>query len=117
MAMGSGLKSALKVLKPNNRHLYIGHGTFDDGSRLALVGTIDRGKAIVMEKVEISVNLNNEKHAAIRILDKEKIRVNTDKENGIFMFGKMSSRAAQQLRANTAYYKQHGKPPDKTLEI
>ncbi|PPS20102.1 hypothetical protein GOBAR_AA00482 [Gossypium barbadense] len=95
MVMGSRPKSTLKVLKPNNGNFNIGRGAFDDGSRLAQVGAIDRGKAIVMEKVEISANLNKEKHAAVRILEKEKMRVNTDKENGIFMFGKMSSPIAQ----------------------
>ncbi|PPE01476.1 hypothetical protein GOBAR_DD01506 [Gossypium barbadense] len=43
--------------------------------------------------------------------------VNTNKKNEIFMFGKMISPVAQQLRANTTRYKQRGKPPNETLGI
>ncbi|MBA0639810.1 hypothetical protein Goklo_022820, partial [Gossypium klotzschianum] len=85
VVMGNGPKLALKVLKPNNgslgMNLNIGRGAFDDGSRLAQVGATNRGKAIVKEKVEILTNLIKEKHAAIHILEKEKMGVNIDKEN------------------------------------
>ncbi|MBA0704181.1 hypothetical protein Golax_016453 [Gossypium laxum] len=77
MVMGNGPKLAMKVLKPNKgslgMNLNIGPGAFDDGSRLAQVGATNRGKAIVKEKVEILTNLNKEKHAAVHILEKEKM--------------------------------------------
>ncbi|MBA0578834.1 hypothetical protein Gorai_021106 [Gossypium raimondii] len=90
VVMGNGPKLALKVLNPNNgslgMNLNIGRNAFDDGSRLAQVGAINRGKAIVKEKVEILTNLNKEKHAAVHILEKEKIGVNIDKENAMEEF-------------------------------
>ncbi|PPS16870.1 hypothetical protein GOBAR_AA03707 [Gossypium barbadense] len=74
VVMGSGPKSTLKVLKSNNGslgiNLNIRRGAFDGGSRLAQVGATDKGKAIVMGKVEISTNLHKKKHAKICILEK-----------------------------------------------
>ncbi|KAH1097119.1 hypothetical protein J1N35_014040 [Gossypium stocksii] len=74
--MGSGPKSTLKVLKPNNgslgMNLNIGWVAFDDGSRLAQVDATDKWKGIVMGKMEFSANLYKKKHAAGCILEKFK---------------------------------------------
>ncbi|MBA0700977.1 hypothetical protein Goari_021899 [Gossypium aridum] len=54
-------KSSPLALRPNNGKFRVkviaGHGVFDDGSKLRLMGATDREK-IVIQPVDVSLNLN-----------------------------------------------------------
>ncbi|PPS10157.1 hypothetical protein GOBAR_AA10486 [Gossypium barbadense] len=93
-----------------------GHGVFDDGSKLGLMGATDQGKNIVIQPVDVSLNLNKEKHTAVHIMERKNMNSYNDKENEMFRFGEKSS-AFQELqsRVHNIISGQQGRPSDEMI--
>ncbi|KAH1063437.1 hypothetical protein J1N35_028424 [Gossypium stocksii] len=94
MTKGTWPKSSPSTLRPNNSRFgvtdNVGHGVYDDGSKLGLMGATDQGKNIVIQPVDVSLNLNKEKHTAVHIMERKNMDLYNDKENEMFRFSEKS---------------------------
>ncbi|PPR85446.1 hypothetical protein GOBAR_AA35245 [Gossypium barbadense] len=73
--VGTGPNSGLSLLRSNNGRFGMkannGQGVFDDGSKLEPMGVADRRKNILIQPMNVSLNLNKEKHTAVCIMEEK----------------------------------------------